>query len=164
MFVPFSTLSPDARIWIYQADRRLSSSEKSVVDEKLKEFTGQWLVHGAPLEASFEIKFDQFVILAANDTASGCSIDSSVRIMKEVGNLTGIDFFNRNQIAFKSGEEITLINLTLLKTEFLKGTWGEETPVFNNVVTTLRDLKEGWLVPARTTWLRRYLTKPQSVQ
>jgi hypothetical protein len=164
MFIPFKNLSPTARTWIYQADRKISPVQKSVISEKLQEFTEQWLVHGAPLEASFEIRFEQFIILAANDTASGCSIDSSVRIIKEIGSLTGIDFFSRNLIAFKLDEEIRLIDLSLLKTEFQKGTWNEESLVFNNALTTLGEIQDRWLVAAGTTWLKRYIPRPQSVQ
>jgi hypothetical protein len=164
MYIPFQKLSPAARTWIYQADRKLTEADKVIIGEKLREFAEQWLVHGAPLEASFEIRHEYFVILAANDTTSGCSIDSSVRVVKEIGSLTGIDFFNRNLIAFQHPGKITLIELALLKSEFLKGGWNEETLVFNNVVPTLLELEHRWLVPAGSTWLKRYVTKPQSVQ
>lgn len=164
MYIPFNTLRPESKLWIYQADRRLTAEERERISEKLREFTGEWLVHGAPLQASFEIRFDQFILVAADDSASGCSIDSSVRVMKEIGALTGIDFFNRNLVAFRKGEEISLIDLTLLKSELQKGNWNEESLVFNNAISTLRDVNERWLVPAGTTWLKRYIGRPQSVQ
>lgn len=164
MFVPLEKLPPQSKLWIYQADRKLSAEQKKLIGEKLREFTGQWLVHGEPLHASFDIRFDQFVVVAANDTASGCSIDSSVRVMKEIGALAGVDFFNRNLIAFKKGEEITLTNLTLLKSELQNGSWNEETPVFNNAISNLGDINDRWLVPAGATWLKRYIARPQSVQ
>jgi hypothetical protein len=164
MHIPFNTLGPTAKTWIYQADRKLSASEIARVSDRLKEFTQQWLVHGAPLEASYEVRYDQFVILAANDSASGCSIDTSVRIMKEIGAETGIDFFNRNLVAFKYPEEIKLIDLALLKQAFQKGSWDEDTLVFNNAASTLSELNEHWLAPAGTTWLKRYIARPQNVQ
>ncbi len=164
MFIPFEKLTSAARIWVYQAERKLTRQEVSTVSSALRKFTDEWLVHGQPLDASFDIRFDQFIILAANDPTSGCSIDSSVRVMKEIGAATGIDFFNRNLIAFRKGEEISLVDLSLLKTELQKGTWGEDTLFFNNVVSTLQDLEQRWLVPAGTTWLKRYIARPQAVQ
>jgi hypothetical protein len=163
MFIPFKNLNSSARTWIYQADRQFSEEQKSLISQKLTQFTEDWLVHGSPLEASFEIRHDQFVILAANDTASGCSIDSSVRVMKEIGSQTGIDFFNRNLIAFQAENEIRVIDMAFLKKELQEGSWDESSVVFNNVASTLQDLNERWLVPAGTTWLKRYLPKPQSV-
>lgn len=164
MFVPFAKLSPAARVWIYQSDRKITSEEKTVIANQLNIFTGQWQVHGAPLEASFDIRFDHFIILAANDTTSGCSIDSSVRAVKELGQLTGIDFFNRNLVAFKHREEIRLIALPLLKSAYTNGDWSEETPVFNNLVSSVGDLAENWVVPAASTWLKRYGTLATNVK
>jgi hypothetical protein len=162
MFIPFKNLNSSARTWIYQADRQFSEEQKSLISQKLTQFTEDWLVHGSPLEASFEIRHDQFVILAANDTASGCSIDSSVRVMKEIGSQTGIDFFNRNLIAFQAENEIRVIDMAFLKKELQEGSWDESSVVFNNVASTLQDLNERWLVPAGTTWLKRYLPKELS--
>jgi hypothetical protein len=164
MHVPFEKLHPSARTWIYQASRKMSNAEKTAIKEALGDFTEEWLVHGSPLEASFDIRHDLFVILAANDTTSGCSIDSSVRALKEAGSITGIDFFNRNLVAFKYPDEIRLMDLSLLKGAFQQGEWTEETLVFNNVASTLQELEERWLVPAGSTWLKRYIPKPQNVQ
>jgi hypothetical protein len=163
MHVPFNSLQPTARTWVYQANRKMTVDEKRTITRFLTDFTEQWLVHGEPLEASFDIRHDLFVILAANDTTSGCSIDSSVRALKEAGSATNIDFFNRNLVAFKFPGEIRLTDLSLLKTTFQKGEWNEETLVFNNIASTLRELEDCWLAPAGSTWLKRYITKPESV-
>lgn len=164
MLIPFENLPRQSKVWIYQANRKLSANDKALVSEKLQEFTEQWLVHGVPLRASFEIRFDQFVLVAADDSASGCSIDSSVRTMKDIGTLVGVDFFNRNLVAFKKGEEITLTDLTLLRSELQNGGWTHETLVFNNSLSSLGELDDRWLVPAGSTWLKRYIARPQSVQ
>ena len=163
MFIPFERFSPLAKIWIYQADQKLNQSQKDILIAQLKAFTDQWLVHGAPLEASFNIEHDQFVVLAANDSASGCSIDTSVRLMKEVGELTGVDFFNRNLVAFWIDGEVKLVPITSLKSISGQGFWNEKTPVFNNAVTTLDEFKHRWLVEAGETWVKRYLAKPEGV-
>jgi hypothetical protein len=164
MYIPFSNLSPQARTWVYQADRKMNQDEKQLIEKKLRDFTEIWQVHGAPLEASYEIRYDQFIILAVNDTTSGCSIDSSVRVIQEAGSVTGIDFFNRNLVAFKTSEEIKLIELSLLKSAFRDGKWDERTLVFNNLVSSIREVNEGWLVPAGATWLKRYAHRTQSVE
>jgi hypothetical protein len=35
--------------------------------------------------------------------------------------------------------------------------WHGGTLVFNNVITKKGELNTGWLIPAETTWLKRYL-------
>src|SRR6188768_266542 len=111
MFVPFQSLPDHARIWIYQSERKITSEEKTIISDTLEAFTQQWAVHGQPMDASFAVLHDQFIILAANDQASGCSIDSSVRTIKNLGDQLGVDFFNRNLIAFQKRNEVTTVVL-----------------------------------------------------
>lgn len=162
MFIPFDQLPTYAKTWIYQADRKLSPAETEILNRELRSFTEQWEVHGSPLESSFEIRMNQFVVLAANDKVSGCSIDSSVRIMKELGRKVNVDFFNRNLVAFKKDESIITIPLTELKSGFTNGLWSADTRMFNNAVSTKEELGTKWITPAGSTWLKRYIA-PQGI-
>ena len=108
------------------------------------------------------LRFDQFVILAADEdanAASGCSIDDSVRTLKRLGSELAIDFFDRTLVAFKKDEHVFTISASDLKTKLSDGVWNSDTLVFNNLVNTKRDLTQTWLVPAGTSWLKRYLPK-----
>jgi hypothetical protein len=69
----------------------------------------------------------------------------------------GVQLFDRNLIAFKSGNAIQLIPLPHLKQKFQDGTLNEGTLTFNNVVGTKSALDHEWLVPAANTWLKRYI-------
>lgn len=160
MFVPFESLADSSRIWIYQTNRKLSPAEKDILSARLFSFTEQWQVHGQPLKTSFKLFYDQFVVLAADEdynAASGCSIDGSVRVLKELGQQLTIDFFNRNLVAFKKDEEIMLIPLAELKKKNLAGFWNEQTLFFNNLVPSIMALKKEWIVPAGNSWVKRYL-------
>lgn len=159
MFVPFQSLPDHARIWIYQADRKLTVAEKNTISEALKTFTQQWLVHGQPMEASFDIAYDRFVILAANDQASGCSIDSSVRTVKELGEKLSVDFFNRQLVSFKNENDVIVFALPDLKKKFEEGAWNQHSVLFNNLVSSKAELEKNWLVLAGTSWLKRYLPR-----
>ena len=64
MFIPFDSLPDHARLWIYQANRPVTNSEKNIISDALLAFTQQWLVHGEPMMASYAIYHDQFLILA----------------------------------------------------------------------------------------------------
>lgn len=160
MFVPFESLADSSRVWIYQTDRKLSSSEKEILSQALFSFTEQWQVHGEPMKTSFKLEHDQFVVLAADEdynAASGCSIDGSVRVLKELGRQLAVDFFNRNLAAFKKEEKVTLFPLTALREKNLEGYWNEHTLFFNNLVSSKGGLRKDWIVPAGSTWLKRYL-------
>lgn len=161
MFVPFDSLPPQARIWIYQSNKKFTDVDKNTISEALTAFTERWQVHGQPIETSFDIRFDQFIILAANDSTSGCSIDSSVRAVKEVGSLINVDFFDRTRVAFKLDQEkVMIIPLNKLSEAAASQNWGAETPTFNNLVETKSELQNRWIVNAGSTWLKRYLPQP----
>lgn len=160
MFVPYTSLPAHARVWIYQADRSLTNSEQEILSSQLTAFTDQWMVHGQPMDASFEIRYNRFILLAANDQASGCSIDSSVRTVKEIGEKMGVDFFNRQQVCFKRDEEVFSLPLTNLKEAFANGSLKAGVYVFNNLVDTKAAVEENWLQKAENSWLKRYLPQP----
>jgi hypothetical protein len=160
MYADFSTLPDNSRIWVYQANRKLNSGEKTTISEALLAFTEQWSVHGSPLRSSFDIRFDQFVVFGADEQAtgvSGCSIDGSVRALKMLGEKLGIDFFDRSRLAFKKGDEITMVPMAELKQKYQEGVWSGHTHFVNNLVGTKGELDSQWLLPAERTWLKRYL-------
>ena len=47
MLVDFENLPEDSRIWIYQANRKLSGEEVEMINEKAKAFLVNWTAHGA---------------------------------------------------------------------------------------------------------------------
>ena len=162
MYIPFEKMPDHARIWVYQSPRKLNPDEVRIISEALTAFTQRWVVHGSPMQASFDIRFDQFIILAADEgvnSASGCSIDDSVRTFKKLGSDLNIDFFNRTLVGFKDKSEVFTIPAPDLKTKLSSGAWNSGTEVFNNLVGVKKDLDNSWLVPAHTTWLKRFLPK-----
>lgn len=163
MFIPFTNLPAASRIWIFQASRALTAGELAGVESKLRGFCEEWAVHGLPLETSFTVKFDQFIVLAADEgrqSASGCSIDSSVRVLKDIEQFLGIQLFERNQVAFKTEKGILFVPFQELKQKFQAGILKEDTLTFNNLVDTKAAFEKNWLVPAGETWVKRYIPNP----
>ena len=116
-----------------------------------------------PLNTSFRIDFNQFIVLAADEsehTASGCSIDSSVRVLKELEERLDLTLMDRNRVVFKKGEALLTLPLAEVKENFSNGILSEDTLTFNNLVKTKAELEREWLVPARQTWVRRYIPNP----
>lgn len=91
-------LDKNSRLWLYQANRALNDTEIVWMNERLESFAKEWAAHGNQLKAAGEVLNPYFVALAVDTeavNASGCSIDSSVRFIKQAGQELGIDFFNR---------------------------------------------------------------------
>jgi len=163
MFVPFESLPPTARVWIFQANRPFTDEELTTVHSRLRALTEEWSVHGSPLETSYSVRFDQFIVLAADESgqsASGCSIDNSVRVLKALEESFGIRLFDRNQVAFKSGDHVLLVPLEELKQKFQDRILNQDSLTFNNLAGTRSEFDDKWLVPAGETWLSRYIPNP----
>jgi len=94
----FSGFPDSSKVWIYSADRFFKENEKAFVHDCLEEFTQQWATHGKELFASASTFLDSFIVFVVDESkvkASGCSIDTSVRLVKSIGAELNIDFFDR---------------------------------------------------------------------
>lgn len=143
------------RIWIYQASRPLSEREEEMVLHKLAQFTTQWKAHGAPLAASVEIRYHLFIIIAVDQSyalPSGCSIDKSVHLLKELEHELGISLFDRMQIAYREKGEIRVVPRAQFEQLIAEGKITADTIVFNNLVIDKANLIDEWEVPFHQSW------------
>ena len=68
-----------------------------------------------------------------------------------------VDLFNRNLVAFREDDRITLVSLQELKEKFRNGILKADALTFNNLVSTKAEFENGWIAPAAKTWLSRYI-------
>ncbi len=131
-----------SRVWLYLADRKLDSTELLFAEEKLQDFLSTWKAHGKSLNCNGIILFSQYLVLSVNEqveSASGCSIDSSVHFVKTIGNELNVDFFNRlNVLSIFNESETKIVNYF----EAMKG----NIPYFNPLIQTLGELRENWVL------------------
>ena len=92
---------PDSRVWIYQASRLFTLAEALAIEELLNEFTAAMEKSGSPVKGAAYLFFGQFIILMADETAtgvSGCSTDSSVRLIKDIEQRFKVNMFDRQRL------------------------------------------------------------------
>ena len=160
MFVEFNSLPDSARVWVYQSDREFTEEEIIKINQKAVEFINGWTRHGDALKGSFTIEYNQFLILGLDETfnsASGCSIDSSVRFVKEIEETLNVDLMDKMNVSFKDGDNINIVKLPDFQKFAEDKKITEETIVFNNMVNTKLDVKTKWEVPAKDSWHSRFL-------
>jgi len=151
-------ISENSRVWIYQANREFTPQEQSEIQEILNQFTAQWLAHGAALAALAEIRYNRFIILSVDESqagATGCSIDQSVNLMKDLEKRYQVDLFDRFQIAYRENGNIRSADRQTFEKLIETGAVTEETIVFNNLVATRKELESGWEIPMRASWHAR---------
>lgn len=163
MLINFEELPGDARVWIFQADRKISDEEKKYISGSLDNFLQQWSAHGQSLKTSSRIFYDHFVVVGLDEgfnQSSGCSIDALVHAIQQIGENQSIDFFNRNIVAVKKDQEIDLVPLSDVKNGNIE--LDEEAIIFNNLVKDVSELKNKWETTLSDSWLKRFLPKTAS--
>jgi hypothetical protein len=162
MYIPFEELSAESRVWIYQGSRPFTSPEVELVNKALKAFCEQWNAHGQALKSSFRIEKNQFVIMGVDEdfhNPSGCSIDSSVGILRQIHGATGVDLLDRTRASFYINDQVVLLPLSELKSGFASGRLQASTITFNTLATTKVELDAKWEIPVEKSWMTKYLSK-----
>ncbi|MFQ3182037.1 MAG: hypothetical protein ACI9Z4_001638 [Polaribacter sp.] len=160
MFTEYKNLPNNSRVWIYQADREFTDTEIDLIALKAEDFINQWTRHGDDLKGSFTFKYNQFLVLAVDESfnnVSGCSIDSSVRFVQALEKELQLDLMNKMNITFKDNDTINLAKLSDFQRFVKEQKVTSETIVFNNMVNTKEDFENNWEVPAKESWHKRFL-------
>lgn len=160
MLVEFNTLPDTSRVWVYQADREFSLTEVDQIKQQLNTFVNNWKRHGEDLKASYEVKYKQFIILAVDEDyndVSGCSIDASVHIIKQLQQQFEVDLLNKMNVTFKDGDNINLVSLKEFKEYARQDKIKPNTVVFNNMIASKAELASAWEVEANKSWHAKFL-------
>ena len=153
-------LSDSSRVWIYQAAAPFDDATASRIRDAAKAFASQWTAHDAELRADAEVYHNLFVVFAVDEShngASGCSLDKKVRFVRELESTFNLNFFDRMRIAWRNGNAVSVASFDEFGKLLAAGVVNEDTRVFNNLVTTLKELRESWEVPLGRSWHRSLL-------
>ena len=118
MKIPFNKLSDNARVWIYPSSRKLSNEEVLEIEKLCADFTDKWTAHNSSLLASTDIPYNRFIVIGLEidfNSASGCSIDSSVHFIQSIEKLYNITLLDKMNVTFKQGKYYTYKSLNEFK-------------------------------------------------
>ncbi|ADB41511.1 hypothetical protein [Spirosoma linguale] len=159
MYIDFDKLPETARVWVYQANRTLTDGEVKTIEETLQPALNQWAAHGQPLLAAARVVGNRFVVVGVDEgytLPSGCSIDSSMRTIQEIGRHLGVDFFDRSAAVQAVDGSVQTIALPAIKEAVANGHLTPDTTVFNTLVKTKAEFLSDWRIRAADSWLKRY--------
>jgi|LakMenEpi03Aug12_release.lakeMendotaPanAssembly.Ray.scaffolds.fasta_scaffold1015157_1 hypothetical protein len=148
----FPQLPDTSRVWLYLADRSFDATESNYIQDALSDFTqNKWATHGTKLMASGSVLMNQLVVLAVDQdvmNASGCSIDSSVRLMKQLGTELKVDFFNRLFVLISKESEIKRVHFQDLNQY-------ADWKLLNPMVSSLEEVRNRFLIDVKESNLFR---------
>ncbi len=150
----------DARVWVYQSNRALSDTEITVIEQAGQLFLKDWAAHGASLKSSLDVLHKRFVVIAVDEQqalASGCSIDKSVRFIKDMEQQLNLLFFDRMQVAYRAeNNEVKACSLNEFEKLASQKIVTASTIVFNNMVTTKQAFDTEWEIPLEKSWQSKH--------
>jgi hypothetical protein len=156
-----------SRVWIYQGSRLFMVSEALEIEAMLEEFVDQWKSHGTPVKGYGNMFFGQFIVLMADETASGvsgCSTDSSVRLIKQIESRFNVNMFDRQMLAFVVKDKVQLLPLSQLNYAVQNNFIDADTLYFNNLAQTKTELENNWIIAVKDSWLAKKIAVLQPQQ
>ena len=150
-----------SRVWIYQSSRLFFISEALEMEDMLNDFAANWKSHGAPVKGFANLLFGQFIVLMADETAtgvSGCSTDSSVHLIKSIEEKYKVQLFDRQNLAFVVKDKIQLLPLNQLDYAVENNFIDADTLYFNNTVLSKKEMIDKWIIPVKESWLGKRLS------
>ncbi|SHI48024.1 hypothetical protein SAMN04488096_10246 [Mesonia phycicola] len=160
MLINFKELPPEARIWIYQANRPFKEEELQEINSEIEAFLTAWTAHGSSLKAGYKIPYNRFIVFGLDQeiaSASGCSIDASVHFIQSLEKKYNVTLLDKMNVTFKQGEYLAHKPLTDFKNLVKNKSVSENTIVFNNLVNNKEEFTHNWEVPLKDSWHNRFL-------
>lgn len=154
--VPFAALPDAARLWILSSPLPLDRDTAAELLRRLDAFLEEWHAHGHPVVGGRDWRYDRFLLVAADEEAtgvSGCSTDALFRVFKAAERDLGISLLDGSRVWYREGEEIRSATRGDFRERVRNGELGPETIVFDNTATTVGDVRSGrWERPMRESW------------
>jgi hypothetical protein len=156
-------MAPDARVWVYQSNKELSEEDALQLKAKAIAFVKGWTAHDSQLKADAGVIYNRFLVLIVDEKqamASGCSIDKSVKFVKDMEIAFNITLLDRMNLAYKKGDQVLSCDKAVFEELMQKGEITDDTIVFNNLVGTVGELASEWELPLTKSWHRNFVNKP----
>ncbi|MDC9722667.1 MAG: ABC transporter ATPase [Urechidicola sp.] len=160
MFVDFEKLPETSKIWIYQSDRKFYPNEIEGLKNKIEGFLSSWNDNGIDIIASYQLKYNRFIILAVDETIDSITvnaIDDSVRLILQLQDDYKVELLDKLNVCFKQGEFVQYKELKDFKKLIKSKSVSEKTLVFNNLINTKGELESDWEIPITESWHNRFL-------
>lgn len=152
-------LPDNSKVWIYQCKDPVSYEVGEMIRKDLYDFSMQWGSHGVELDCYGNLFHYQFLVMVADPSnlPSGCSIDSSVHFVQDLGQKYSRDFMDRMTYAYMQEDHVKTITHQDLPAAYAAGQINDETLFFNNLVNNKSTFLEEWIVPFKESWHRKFV-------
>ncbi len=158
MIVPFNEIPKESKVWIFPSSRKFYKQESPEVKKSIEDFLQGWGSNN--FNVAFEIKYDRFIVIAADDTKKSLAIDIHYDLtlfIQELEQKYTIILLDRINVCYKQGEFVQYKDLKEFKKMIKAKGVSQKTIVFNNMITTVDEYEYDWEINIMDSWLGRFL-------
>lgn len=158
MLTAYEKLPNSTKIWIYQSNKSFDETEIPKLRAELQTFANNWVSHNKMLRTYADVYYNRFIVLMVDESlssASGCSIDSSVRFMQQLEQEYDINLFDRMTFSYKKNDTVKTASRHDFSALYHENQITDNTIVFNNLVKTKGEFEQKWKVKLAESWHKR---------
>ena len=160
MFVDYSEITEEAKVWVYPSSRKFYPNEIDGIENKVKTFLENWKSDDKNFKTSYKFLYNRFIVLFAdieNTTLTNSDVDASVSFILGLQQEYEVELLDKMNACFKQGEYVQYKELKdfkkLLKNKAVTG----KSIIFDNLITTKVDFDNNWEIPLEESWYSRFL-------
>ncbi|WP_325309296.1 hypothetical protein [Longimicrobium sp.] len=157
----FDRMPDDARLFVFAAPRPLNDGEAAALLQRVDGFLERWAAHGAPVLGARDFRDGRFLLVAADERAtgvSGCSIDSLQHALADAEGVLGTDLRRGASLVYwrDASGEVKSAERGEFRRLAQAGEVADDTVVFDNTVTDVGAIRAGrWETRLRDAWHAR---------
>lgn len=156
MYVPFEKIDENAKCWIYILEKNINfkSDEINLI---LKSLCEKWKSHNNEVVSSFQIYRDRYIILFAEEGISGCSIDSSNRLLRYELDRLNINVMPNSKIGIFIENKIKLEDRSSIINLIQANKLQPNNKMINTTVTNKKEYNKNWILEINKSWLTNFI-------
>jgi len=160
MFVDYSSITEEAKVWVYPSSRKFYTNEIEGLEKKIKTFLENWKSDDENFKTSYQFLYNRFIVLFAEDQNSvltNSDVDASVSFILGLQQEYEVELLDKMNACFKQGEFVQYKELKDFKKLIKNKAITAKSIIFDNLITTKVDFDNNWEIPIEESWYNRYL-------
>lgn len=165
MLIPFSSMPDSARLWVYSGKSFFENGDEEAIYNDVIAFLEQWTAHSRELKAASKIDLKRHLLIAVDEStagASGCSIDSCVHYLQDLGRKYNTDLFDRLNYTFLGEDKRPfMVHHHSLSEAYSSGIIKKDTLFVNSLVKSVGEYRNQFLQPLSRSFQARFIDQLQ---
>ena len=160
MIVAFNKIPKWCKLWVFPSSRKFYPQEIDGLNESIEEFLTNWTNEGQPLNASYNLKYNRFIIITVDNSETSLNLkahDDLTAFILQLENKYNIILLDKINVCYKQGEFVQYKDLKEFKKMMKSKGVSKKTTVFDNMISTKEELENDWEINIMDSWLGRLL-------